>query len=370
MVDTIARWEDLRLSGRVPEAVRLQMRQPELEFHLTKLQGQDALVPVRYSDWGSFPATQRTVQDDQHKETLVEMPAVLQAKNERQAPAQIELQLEAGPVIKPGAAYAQGQPLELFEQELPGDSKPLDTNLYNPTTHGSRATSQGVTQEVKLVTDDVKEGKTACSFRAVSTLQQAGGWATFSRRFSPALELKDYQYLGLWVKGDGKGELLKVQLWDEAGTPQDQYIPINFTDWRFIELAKPDPPLLDYTKIVSLNFYYNNMPANTECHCLLDGLKVLSAATVTTNPTLIANGERVTFPVQMKPGDRIVMRAADDCWLYVAGEAEKVKVVPQGRPPVGAQEVTVTVDGQSVANQMLFRAALTWPTEATIIPAK
>jgi len=370
MIDTIARWEDLRLSGRVPEAVRLQMREPGHEYHLAKLQGKDALVPVRYSDWGSFPATQRRVQDDQQKETVVEMPAELHVKNERPAPAQIELQLEAGPVVKPGAQYAAGQPLELFEEELPGDSKPLDTNLYNPTTHGSRATRQGVTQEVKLITDDVKEGKTACSFKAVSTLPTAGGWATFGRRFAQPLELKGYQYLGLWVKGDGKGEALKVQLWDEAGKPQDQYVTIDFTDWRFIELAKPDPPLLDYTKIVSLQFYYNNMPANTECHCLLDGLKVLSAATVTTNPTLIVNGERVTFPVQMKPGDRIVMRAADDCWLYVAGEAEKVKVVPQGCPPPGAQEISVTVDEQSVANQMLFRAALTWPTEAIIVPAK
>jgi len=370
MMDTIARWEDLRRSGRVPEAVRLSMREAGREFHLTKLRGQDALVPVKYSDFGSIPPQKRTVQDDRQEMTEVDMPAELTVKNERPSPAEIELQLECGPVIKPGPAYATGQPLELFEETPPGESKPVDTNMYNPTTHGSRATREGCTQEVKLVTDDVKEGQAACSFKAVSTLPFVGGWATFGRRFDPPLELKDYEYLGLWVKGDGKGEALKVQLWDINGKPQDQYVTINWVGWRFLELAKPDPPLLDYTKIVSLQFYYNSMPAKSECHCLLDGLKVLSAATATTDPTLVVNGARITFPVQMKPGDRLVMRRPDDCWLYAAGAAEKVKVTPQGRPPVGAQDITVSVDENSVANQMLFRAALTWPGEAIMVPAK
>ena len=369
MIDTIARWEDLRLSGRVPVEVRKQMQSPDQEWRLSKVQGQDALVPVRYTDFGSMPAQKRLVHDDRENATEVDMPAVLQVKNERKTPAQIELQLEAGPVVKPGPQYAQGQPLELFEQALPGDSKALDTHLYNPATDGSRATSQGVTQEVKLITDDVKEGQAACSFKATSTLPSATGWATFGRRFDPPLELKNYEYLGLWVKGDGKGEALKVQLWDAAGTPQDQYITINWTGWRFIELRRPDPAKLDYTKIVSLNFYYNSMPANTTSHCLLDGLKVLSAATATTNPTLIVNGERVTFPVQMSGGDRLVMRSPTDCWLYPAGK-EKVRLTPQGNPPVGAQDISVTVDEQTVANQMLFRAALHWPGEAIIIPAK
>lgn len=370
MIDMIARWEELRLSGRVPAAVKKQMQEPGCEFHLTKINGQEALVPVRYSDWGSVPAGQRTVQENHETVKHVEMPALLQRKNERPTPARIELQLEAGPVIKPGPSYAIGQPLELFEEEPPGDSRALDTHLYNPTVHGSRATSQGVTQDVKLITDDVKEGRAACSFRAVSRLPHAGGWATFGRRFNPPLELKNYNYLGLWIKGDGKGELLKVQLWDASGKPQDQYIPINFTGWRFIELPRPDPPLLDYSKIVSLNFYYNGMPANDECHCLLDGLKVLAEPTRTTNPVLLVNGARILFPVQMKPGDRLVMRSAQDCWLYPSGTQDKIKVAPQGLLPVGDKEISVSVEEESVAHQMLFRVALSWPQEAIIIPPR
>lgn len=370
MVDTIARWEDLRLSGRVPQEVRELMQVPGNEFHLTTIRGQDALVPVRYSEFGSVPPQKRTVQDDRQEITEVDMPAELHVKNDRETPARIELQLEAGAVTRASAHYAEGQPLELFEETPPGDSQALATNQYNPTTHGSRATSAGVTQELKLVTDDVKEGTSACSFKAVSTLNSRGGWATFGRAFDPPLELKDYEYLGLWVKGDGKGEALKVQLWDVAGTPQDQYIPIDFTGWRFIELPRPNPAVLDYTKIARLNFYYNGMPANTECHCLLDGLKVLSAATITHNPALLVNGQRVIFPTPLRVGDRIIMRSADDCWLYKTGQQEKIKLTPQGEVPAGLQEVTVSADEGTLCNQMLIRAALSWPTEAIIIPPK
>jgi hypothetical protein len=367
MIDMIARWEDLRLSGRVPEAIRQALRQPGNEVHLTKVAGQDALVPVHYSDWGSFPATRRTVQDDQQKETVVEMPAELRVKNPRLSPATVALQLEAGPVVQPGPAYAAGQPLELFEGGIGGESKPLDTNQYDPAVHGSRATSQGVTQEVKLITDDVKEGQSACLFRAVSTLATPGGWATFGRRFDPPLELKDYHYLGLWVKGDASGAALKVQLWDAAGKPQDQYVTINWTGWRFLELAKPDPPLLDYTKIVSLNFYYNGMPANSTCTTVLDGLKVLARASETVNPAIVVNGVRIVFPTKMKVGDRLVF-TPDECWLYPSGTQDKLKITPQGQLPPPTAETVIAVDDQTVANQILFRARLLWPAEAIAIP--
>ncbi len=369
MIDTIARWEDLRQSGRVPAEVRKRLQAPGNEVHLMAVGGEDALVPVRYSDWGSFPAAHRMVQDDRQKETEVAMPTELRVKNERPAPATLTLQLEAGPVVQPGPQYATGQPLELFEAMPPGASQPLDTNQYNPTTHGSRATSKGVTQEVKLITDDVKEGHSACLFRAVSTLPQPGGWATFGRSFDPPIALRDYQYLGLWVKGDSSGAALKVQLWDAAGKPQDQYVTINWTGWRFIELARPDPPLLDYTKIARLNFYYNNMPANATVTTILDGLKVLSRASETENPAITVNGVRIAFPTRMRAGDRLVMYP-DECWLYRSGTQEKVEVTPEGRlpqPQAGAETV-IAVDSRSVANQMLFRAGLLWPAEAIAIP--
>ena len=53
------------------------------------------------------------------------------------------------------------------------------------------------------------------------------------------------EVLGLWIYGDGKGELLNFQLnnsreyytaWD------DHYVDVNFTGWRYFELLASAMP--------------------------------------------------------------------------------------------------------------------------------
>ncbi|NPV49133.1 MAG: hypothetical protein HPY69_19490 [Armatimonadetes bacterium] len=351
IVDNLARWEELRLSGKVPDSVRERLREPGKEYHLETRPQESLLIPVEYSQWLTIGEA--------------EGPTSLEVRNGRIRPAKLELQLECGEAIRPGEDYATAQPLELFEAEPPGDSQVLDTHLYNPTIHGSRATSQGVTQEVELVTDEVKEGQAACRFRATSTLKSNSGWATFGRSFDPPLTLSNYAAIGLWVKGDGKGELLKVQLWDTQGNPQDQYITIDFTGWRFIELDRPDPAPVDYTAISRLNFYYNGMPAETTSETIIDGVKVVARKTRLTDPVLRIGGEELSLPVTMSPGDRLVCRGPGDTWLYRVGqEREAVKI--EGTLP--AVEDTLTVSAQETTHQLLLRAALSWPDLALRIP--
>jgi len=225
-----------------------------------------------------------------------------------------------------------------------------------------------VTQEVALVTDDVKEGRSACRFSATSTIAEAGGWACFGRTFDPPLAIRDYAALGLWVKGDGQYELLKVQLWDAAGRAQDELIAIGFSGWRYIELPRPTDSKMDYEHIVSLSFYYNGMPANSTCTTVIDGVKVLPRATVMQSPTLVVNGEQVTFAATMSPGDRLVCRSNGRCWLYRSGVRERQRVVPVGN--LGALTGDVTVQAQEATHQLRFRAVMLWPTLGTVVPRK
>ncbi len=351
IVDNLARWEELRLSGKVPDSLRERLREPGKEYHLENRGQESLLIPVEYSQW-------LTIGDS-------DGPGSLELRNGRIRPAKLEVQLECGDSIRPGEAYANAQPLELFEAEPPGDSRVLDTNMYNPTIHGSRATSEGVTQEIELVTDDVKEGNTACRFRAVSTLKTNIGWATFGRSFDPPLRLDDYAAIGLWVKGDGKGEALKVQLWDTQGNPQDQYIPIDFTGWRFLELDRPDPAPVDYTAISRLNFYYNGMPADTVSETLIDGVKVVPRKTLLTNPVVRVGDRELALPVTMEQGDRLIYRGADDCWLYRPGREREAVPVEGALAPVAD---TLTVSARETTHRLLLRGALSWPDLAVRIP--
>lgn len=372
MIDIVGAWEALRLSGRVPAALREQMRTPGKEFRLMQVKGEDVMVPVQYSPWAMNPPLDAPEQTEKDETDALrpwdDINSELNIKNDRGTAAQVELHLECGEGMRPGPDYAAGQPLELFESAPAGDAKPLDTNQYDPATHGSRATSQGVTQELTLVTDDVKEGKTALRFSATSTLSEKVGWATFGKTFPTPLDLSNYGVIALWVKGDGKGEALKVQLWDTAGNPQDQYIPINFKGWRFIELPRPTGLAIDHSKINRLNFYYNGMPGNTTSITILDGVKVLPKGTVMQRPTLIVNGKTITFPVSMAIGDRIVYRGPSDCWQYMRGTQEKRRVIPEGN--VGALTGDLTLSAQEASHQLRYRAALLWPTLGTVLPRK
>lgn len=354
MMDLVAKWEDLRLSGRVTEYLRAQLRDKGHEYTLRRRGQDDVLVPITYTDWVTSPAAAGEA------EALV-------LKDPRPEKPNWELQVEAGAGVRPGPGYAQGVPLELFEAEPAGQqATEMTSNQFNPSLHGNRATRQGVTQELSLVVAEAQEGKTACRFRATSTLTERGGWATFGKAFDPPLNLGNYGVIGLWVKGDAKGEALKVQLWDTEGKPQDQYLTIDFTGWRYVELPRPEPAPVDYTKIARLQFYYNNMPAKDTCECLLDGVKVLAQATVLTNPEVRVGETRLVFPVTMASGDRLIVRTGGEGWLYRRGQ-DKEPLSLNGQLPEFSEGLTVTAAPNSHA--LRLRAALSWPERALVVPA-
>jgi hypothetical protein len=64
-------------------------------------------------------------------------------------------------------------------------------------------------------------------------------WAKAGRRFDPPVNIEPLQAMGLWVHGDGSGQLLNVQL---RSAPQfwncyaEHYVTLDFTGWRYVEL--------------------------------------------------------------------------------------------------------------------------------------
>jgi len=90
----------------------------------------------------------------------------------------------------------------------------------------------------------------------------------------------------VWVKGDGKGALLNLQL----GTPReymstlsDHYVTLDFTGWRYVELLMRERDVgemsnyewpygdyygiyrtpLDMAHISEINLYLNHLPPGT-----------------------------------------------------------------------------------------------------------
>jgi len=86
------------------------------------------------------------------------------------------------------------------------------------------------------------------------------------------------------------------------------------------------------------------------------------------DPTLIVNGQPITFPTAMGQGDRLVLRSNRECWLYHTGVQERRRVIPQGN--WGALTGDVTVMAQDATHQLRFRGAMRWPTLGTVLPEK
>jgi len=135
----------------------------------------------------------------------------------------------------------------------------------------------GVTHLFESITDDVKQGRQAARFAATSTRPTGDGWSVRPRSTSPPLDLTGLQAIRLWVHGDGGGQQLKVQLQDGRGGYRDDYIPIDFTGWREVTCGQPALNTIDLSRVGTLAFYYNGLPANRSVECRLDDVRAVLA---------------------------------------------------------------------------------------------
>ena len=62
------------------------------------------------------------------------------------------------------------------------------------------------------------------------------------KKFEPGLDINKNQALGVWIKGDGNGELLNLRIESPKhlsnGARGDHFIKIDFTGWKYFELVE------------------------------------------------------------------------------------------------------------------------------------
>ncbi|MFQ6096131.1 MAG: hypothetical protein ACE5O2_00260 [Armatimonadota bacterium] len=127
--------------------------------------------------------------------------------------------------------------------------------------------------------DDPRSGRLCGRFEARSARKAPDGWSVRGRGFAPPLDLRGCKGIGVWLNGDGKGELFKVQLYDGKGGYRDDYVKVDFTGWRYLELTTPAQDRVDYSHVARLNLYYNGIPAGTDVVCLVDRVAALGTLT-------------------------------------------------------------------------------------------
>ncbi|MBN2309560.1 MAG: hypothetical protein JXR94_11345 [Candidatus Hydrogenedentes bacterium] len=307
ILDLIAGYERLRLSGRVPEDMRERLRidpalagvkEPEARAALLDLRREYRLIG---DDAGE--ALQRVVYEAWHEVS----PAVPESAEwpfeVRQGPAALGVQvhLPAGRWLAPGPSYRGDDAitLESFDDLAP----------YLPPSGATLdGVSQSISQSEEGAPSGAPEGGRYAVYTAESARADAAGWAVTGKRFDPPLDLAAHKVIGFWLRGDGKGGSFKLQLLDGAKAA-DFYIQNDYEGWRYQQLVPAEPNPIDYGRVTALNFYYNGLPAKTTVSCAIDDVKALPQADVSrlVEPWVEVDGHRIAWDGTLTAGEYVFL---------------------------------------------------------------
>jgi hypothetical protein len=132
--------------------------------------------------------------------------------------------------------------------------------------------------------------------------------------------------MGVWILGDGKGEVLNFQLRSPehiCNAITENYIVVDFTGWRYFGLVEPEGGRFEeyrwpysgryavyresvkYECVESLGVWYNNLPPGSVA-CGIRPVRALPVVpNVIRNPALMVGGQEITFPVEISSGSYI-----------------------------------------------------------------
>ena len=322
------RYEALRHGGAVPEPVLAKLREPGAEFTLVDQEGgAPQLRPVRYTEhkvecpepWSNTWTVENTFE---------EQP--------------LRLRIEA---LMSAASYED--PDAVVVEAFDGDT---------PLPHHRAA--DGITASIAACPETGGAEKCAARITASNSgNNRAGSWAEFAQHFESPLNIAGKPAFGVWVRGDGSGALLNVQVRSSegkaAGGLGDHYITLDFTGWRYFELVEFEGARIeeqvwpyggayavyrervDFGAVERFAVWCNNVPAGGAVECQVSAIKALPLKTATLrNPKLTVNGASVAFPVEMASGSYLEFDGAGECVVYGKKGEELARAKPDGEVPV------------------------------------
>jgi hypothetical protein len=302
----VREYEELRLSGVLPAEVRERIGQPGREFTVSRQPG---------DRWEIAPVVYR-----KHK---------VESREGWSTAWMVENPFRAQP---PGIRI---EPL-MSAEGYRGDGSRA---LWDLAGGFERETASGEISVELAPSDAVSPDGTES--RALRAFNGSGGsegaWTKIERSFNPPLDMSSRQGMGLWVRGDGRGEVLNIQLRSPPHVVHaigEHYIRMDFSGWRYFELIEPEGERfdlyrwpyagfysvyresVDYDMIESLGIWYNNLPPGKEVECMLTPVRALPLIDrKLREPGLNIGGDDISFPVDIQPGEYLEL-SSGSCAVY------------------------------------------------------
>jgi len=321
-------YEDLRHAKYFDDSIKAKLKEPGKEFKLFQdNEGKWRFRPAQYAKHKV-----ESINPDRNKWSL-DNPFKAQPVKLR-----IEALLSAG-------AYDNKENIIL-------------TDFTNSDDFADRTTANGVSINLTPTEDFVKAGKLSGKLVAASSgkCEPNASWAKVGRKYSPVMDLSKNQALGVWIHGDGQGEIVNFQLTCPSHIVAgigEHYVVVDFKGWRYFELIEPEGERYaeyswpygspykiyrehtNYGNVENLNIWVNNLPPNKKVTCYLSPVKALPLVeTKLINPAITINGKTMTFPVEMPTGSYLEFYDRDNCILYDKVGKQIAEVKLEGNIPV------------------------------------
>lgn len=202
-------------------------------------------------------------------------------------------------------------------------------------------------QSVEPSKEKTPDGASAFCYRATNKGKAKSGWYRLKMEFPKTINLCQHRRLGLWVRSEGKGGILNVQLLQGYGA-RDHYIPLDFKGWAYRILDPPEDkrfydyrwpyPFIDlmywrfkYDTIKGINIFYNDLPPG-ETACLIGRIEALREFDdPVKNPTLEVAGQKMAFPVSLKPDEYVELDWDGKCRHFEPNGGLVAELKPEGR---------------------------------------
>jgi hypothetical protein len=348
----INRFERLRLSGRVDEAMRQRLHIDPLLGGLKPDEERAKLLPHRreyrlLGDEGS-EIFQRVMYDPWRLVNKLDDQANQWSTTVEEDTAKIGVQFHAlpGEWLQAGASWSSPKAvlLETFDNLAPYLRKADGKTQSDVVQHGEGgSTSKGTTQSLRLLSDNAPDGKSYALYEASNPNPTADGWSVMQRSFPAAIDLSQHKGIGLWMRGDAKGGSFKLQFLDGKNA-LDFYLPNDYSGWRYQQLPWPDQAKIDFSQIRTLGIYYNGIPGNSTVACGIDGIKAIpniDQASIV-NPYVEIGGQRIEWQGKLKQGEYLMLWPGEAVKHYQQDHSKPVTtstIAPLMRLPKGPQEI-------------------------------
>jgi len=324
LLEMAGKYEELRLKNYFPEAVKKVLRQYR-PCHLLSLPG---------GKLGFAAQEEKTISTMDGVDNTLSISSSARKR-------MLEVQITVGDVTQPGAIYQSKESVEIIDfkaDKMVKFDQTMGLRPFGENVHAIKKTTAAFTHSVENTT----HGSGCGILTAKSRLADRSGWTGFCHHYHKAPKLDRMQGVGVWVRADGKGAVLKPRLRDITGCWLDYNVKLDFQGWRYLELAITDDIVnpdyqgkIDKSKIAAIFFFLTRLPPNVETTCRVAGLKALPSLEKgeCVHPSITVEKQTIALPVNLKQGDFLTCSANGKCAI-IDRHGKKRVLRPSGELPV------------------------------------